>query len=157
MEDKKIDLLFQEKLKNLEATPNKKVWNSIASQLKKKKRRILPIWWYSGGVAAMLVLGFLLFPFLNDSDTNKQPIIIAAPETNTDSNNAIKKEIDTLVNKINEKTLLVDERKKTEKLILKKNGTKEKKPQLLIAKETTKTIKKETEDFISKKAMETLL
>lgn len=63
MEDKKIDLLFQEKLKNLEATPDKKVWNRIESQLKKKKRRVLPIWWYSGGVAAMLAIGFLLFPF----------------------------------------------------------------------------------------------
>jgi type VI protein secretion system component VasF len=81
MEDKKIDLLFQEKLKNLEATPNKKVWNRIESQLKKKKRRVLPIWWYAGGVAATLVLGFLLFPFGKDSETNKQPIIIASPES----------------------------------------------------------------------------
>lgn len=56
MEDKNIDRLFQEGLKDLEVTPNDSVWNGIESKLKKKKKnRLLPIWWFSGGVAAILV------------------------------------------------------------------------------------------------------
>jgi len=151
MEDKNIDTLFQEKLKNLEVTPNKKVWNAIESKLNNKKRRILPMWWYPGGVAAILVLGFLLFPFLNDSDhIKKQPVIIVAPETNTNNSNSVKKEIDPLFNKNDEKTLLVKERNKT--LPIKKEEKFEN-PQQLVAKETQNTIKKETESLVSKKAM----
>ena len=153
MEDKKIDLLFQEKLKNLEATPDKKVWNRIASQLKKKKRRVLPIWWYSGGVAATLVLGFLLFPFGKDSETNKQPIIIASPESNPKKDDALKKENDPLLKKIDEKTLWVEGQKRTKKLIPKKNENKKSKNQLLIANET----KKEDEVLLPKITTDTIL
>jgi hypothetical protein len=155
MEDKKIDSLFQEKLKNLEATPHKEVWNTIESKLKNKKRRVLPMWWYSGGVAAILVLGFLLFPFFNDSNSpKKQPVIIAAPDTNTENNNLIKKESNPIFNRENEKTLLVDESKKSKKFILKKKVKKDEKLPLLVAKETNNPIKKETEGLVSKKAME---
>ncbi|WP_064966739.1 hypothetical protein [Tenacibaculum ovolyticum] len=84
MENRDIDRLFTEKLKNLEVTPPKSVWNNIESDLKKRKRRVLPMWWFSGGIAAVLVLGFLLFSFPNDSvnKNNDAPIIIATPEMN---------------------------------------------------------------------------
>lgn len=80
MEDKKIDRLFQEKLKDLEVVPNPELWQKIEEQLpKKKKRRILPIWWFSGGVAASLLLFVLLNPFTKNDTLKHEEIIIAAP------------------------------------------------------------------------------
>jgi hypothetical protein len=148
MEKKNIDRLFQEKLKDLEVKPNKKVWNNIESKLKKKKRRVLPIWWFSTGIAALLVVGFILFPLLTDNtnktvnSSKKQPIIIAAPEINSKNNNSIKKEIDTLFNKSKERTILV------------KNDEKPKRnTSIIIAYKTEKKTKKETKDTVSKRAM----
>ncbi|NNC49617.1 MAG: outer membrane beta-barrel protein [Flaviramulus sp.] len=76
MSDKKhIDRLFQEGLKDFEATPNKAVWNNIEAKLiqKKKKRRIVPIWWRYAGVAALLLLlltiGGVYFNSPDDSQT----------------------------------------------------------------------------------------
>lgn len=84
MENRDIDRLFTEKLKNLEVIPPKRVWNNIESDLKKRKRRVLPMWWFSAGIAAVLVLGVLLFSFFNNSvnKNNNTPIIIANPEIN---------------------------------------------------------------------------
>lgn len=59
MNDKKhIDRLFQERFKDFEATPSDAVWENIEAQLnkKKKKHRIIPIWWRYAGVAALLLL-----------------------------------------------------------------------------------------------------
>ena len=65
MEDKKIDDLFKNQLKNLEVSPNKKVWNSIETKLKKKKRRVFPFWLFSGAAAAILVLGLFFYPLIS--------------------------------------------------------------------------------------------
>ena len=58
MEDKKhIDRLFQEKLKDFEVFPNAEAWKNIEKQLvKKKKRRIFPLWLRLGSAAAILLL-----------------------------------------------------------------------------------------------------
>ena len=66
MGNKKLDNLFQEHLKNLEATPNKRVWNNIEAQLAKKKRKVLPIWWLSGAIATILVALTFINPFSKD-------------------------------------------------------------------------------------------
>lgn len=61
MNDKKhIDRLFQEKFKTFEATPDDAVWNNIHSALHKdkRKRRVVPFWWKTAGVAAVLALLF---------------------------------------------------------------------------------------------------
>lgn len=73
MNNKNIDKLFKDQLKNLEATPNKRVWNNIESKLKKKKRRVIPFWWFTtGGIAAILILGLLIYPFsTNEENLNK--------------------------------------------------------------------------------------
>ncbi|KAB1160399.1 hypothetical protein F7018_00555 [Tenacibaculum aiptasiae] len=56
---KDIDRLFQEKLENFETTPSPEIWEAIESKLqKKKKRRIIPLWWY-GGIAGVLIIGML--------------------------------------------------------------------------------------------------
>ena len=59
MKDKKqIDKLFQERFQNLEATPPPEAWANIQAQLKKEKedRKVIPLWWKVGGVAALLAL-----------------------------------------------------------------------------------------------------
>ncbi|MBQ0786322.1 MAG: hypothetical protein KBT69_02410 [Oceanihabitans sp.] len=60
MSDKKhIDRIFQEKLKDLEATPNPKVWENIQSKLeqpKEDKEKIFPIWLRIGSIAALLLV-----------------------------------------------------------------------------------------------------
>ncbi|MFY0628800.1 MAG: hypothetical protein JXR05_00385 [Flavobacteriaceae bacterium] len=85
-ENKNIDRLFQEKMKGLEVTPGAHVWSAIESKLKKKKRRVLPFWWYSGGIAALFILGLFLFQFPKDQvefQEKEQPIITTAPENTT--------------------------------------------------------------------------
>jgi hypothetical protein len=101
MEDKKIDNLFQKQLKNLERSPNKRVWNSIETKLKKKKRRVFPFWLFSGSIAAVLVLGFFLFPFSKDEiqieKINSDEIITTIPKKNT----TIKNNIDSIISNKN--------------------------------------------------------
>lgn len=63
MKDKKnIERLFQETFKDFESTPNEKVWGNIQRELEKKKRdrKIIPIWFRYGGVAAVLLLFFVV-------------------------------------------------------------------------------------------------
>ena len=97
--NKNIERLFQEKLKNLEVSPNKKIWNNIEIQLKKKKRKVLPFWWFSGSVAAILVLILFLYPLSDDENQNinSDKIITTIPkkdiikQTNIDSITSNKK------------------------------------------------------------------
>ena len=51
MGNKKIDNLFQEQLKNLEISPNKRVWNNIEAQLKKKNEKFFLF----GGLQVLLL------------------------------------------------------------------------------------------------------
>ena len=70
MSDKKnIERLFQEKFKDFEAIPSQKVWDTIEAELqKKKKRRVIPIWFRLSGVAALLLVGALIgYGILNNS------------------------------------------------------------------------------------------
>lgn len=65
-DNKHIDRLYQEKFKDFEVAPNPKIWNTIEASLQKKKRRVLPFWWLSGGAVATLLIGLFLFPFSSD-------------------------------------------------------------------------------------------
>jgi hypothetical protein len=86
MANKKIDNLFQEQLKNLEVSPNKRVWNNIETQLSKKKRRVFPFWWFTGSIASILVLLLLFYPLSADENqninNNSNEIITTIPEKN---------------------------------------------------------------------------
>ncbi len=83
MKKKSIDKLYQEKLKDFGQIPDEHVWGSITASLdnKKKKRRVIPIWWRLGGVASVLaIVLFLVFqtgslktPETNLTDTKNDP------------------------------------------------------------------------------------
>lgn len=95
MSKKKLDELFQDKLLDFKAVPDDKVWASIEASLdKKKKKRMLPLWWSLGGIAAALLVGLLIFNPLNNT-TNTKEIITDVEQNNTDSianpNKATKK------------------------------------------------------------------
>jgi len=66
-EEKNIDRLFQEKFKNFDVSPDPAVWDKIHAELHndKKKRRVIPIWWRIGGIAAglalLLTIGYSVF------------------------------------------------------------------------------------------------
>lgn len=68
-ERKNIDRLFQEKFKDFEANPADEVWGNIETRLEeKKRRRLIPFWWKLSGVAALLVVGFLITKSVSDND-----------------------------------------------------------------------------------------
>lgn len=126
MEHKKLDNIFQKQLENLEIYPNENVWNTIESKLSKKKRRVFPFWWFSGSVAAILVLGLLLYPsFVDETQkTNKHQneIITTIPEIKPKLKEKIdpiilNKEEDVLVSKKNNP---IKNHKKIKKLIIEK-------------------------------------
>jgi len=75
-ERKNIDRLFQEKLKDFEAVPPENLWKNIAEKLKekKKKRRVIPIWWKLSGVAAIFILGWSELNYYNNT-LKTNPII----------------------------------------------------------------------------------
>ncbi|MCV6630768.1 MAG: hypothetical protein OIF50_13025, partial [Flavobacteriaceae bacterium] len=59
---KHIDRLYQEKFKDFDPKPDTSNWEQIAARIdNKKRRRIIPIWWRFGGVAAVLALVLYLF------------------------------------------------------------------------------------------------
>lgn len=76
MSKKEIDKLFQEKFENFADTPTEQVWNSIENSLdkKKKNRKVIPIWWKLGGIAAVLAIGLFIFNPLQDDLNSNQTI-----------------------------------------------------------------------------------
>lgn len=94
MSKKNLDQLFREKLEDFTDVPTEKVWKSIEASLnmKKKNRKVIPIWWKLGGIAAALAIGlFLINPF--DGDVEANPTI-----TNTEnSDNKEDKTLDHII------------------------------------------------------------
>jgi len=93
-EKKNIDKLFKEQLKDFEVAPNDAVWENIERELhkKKRKRRIIPIWWKFAGVAALLALLFTVGNTFFNSSTDhpiKNKVVDTKKSnngTNTDNN-----------------------------------------------------------------------
>lgn len=69
-ENKNIERLFQEKFKDFEVTPLDLVWDNIKDKLhpEEKKRRIIPLWFKVGSIAASLTLLFSLFYLTNNNE-----------------------------------------------------------------------------------------
>ena len=76
MKDKKhIDELFKDRFKNFEVSPSPEVWGSIQTSLEKRKkdRKLIPLWWKMGGVAALLALLFTIGnSVFNNSPTDER-------------------------------------------------------------------------------------
>ena len=88
-ETKKIDDLFKERLGSFEAAPSPEVWNAIEAKLKKEKedRKVIPIWWKLGGVAAALVLMVSLFGIFNNTTPIENNTIVEEPIENSEVQN----------------------------------------------------------------------
>ncbi|MBC2838278.1 outer membrane beta-barrel protein [Robiginitalea sp. SC105] len=62
MEPEHSDDLFKEKLGKYAREPDPHVWDRIRASLdQKKQKRVVPIWWALGGIAAALLLSLLFF------------------------------------------------------------------------------------------------
>lgn len=84
MNKKKLDELFRDTLSDFKESPDDSVWASIEASLdKRKKKRVLPLWWSLGGIAAALLVGFLVFNPFNKNNSVEQ--IITNTEQNTDT------------------------------------------------------------------------
>lgn len=154
MDSNNIDKLFQEKLKNLETPPNARVWNNIESKLSQKKRKVLPIWWFTSGAAAIFLLAFFLLPQKDHQNTipktniiiTETPKKLSKPASNTpentfklntnkkrEKNNVIAKKVlpkknyktrNKKTSKDEENTNLVSTKNAMEKFFLADNNTK---------------------------------
>ena len=97
-EKKHIDRLFQEGLKDFEATPRDAVWENIEAKLnqKKKKRRVIPIWWRYAGIAALLLLLLTVGSVYFNTSEYTQPNQVVETEDassekiNTENNNTLE-------------------------------------------------------------------
>jgi hypothetical protein len=72
-ENKNIERLFQEKFKDFEVSPPDFVWENIQEKLhpKEKKRRVIPFWFKTAGIAASFVALFsVIFYNLNTEFKN---------------------------------------------------------------------------------------
>ena len=84
MKNKKhIDELFKDSFQNFEATPSPEVWENIQTQLTKKKddRKVIPIWWKLGGVAALLALLFTVGNSVFNSHLTEEPALSSEETT----------------------------------------------------------------------------
>ncbi|WP_338357708.1 hypothetical protein [Yeosuana marina] len=96
-EKKHIDRVFQERFKDFEVAPSDAVWDNIEAQLnqKKKKNRIIPIWWRYAGVAALLLLfltigGIYFYGTTTVTPTNQVVDTKEATPTKTNSTDGFK-------------------------------------------------------------------
>ena len=77
-EKKNIDRLFQEQLRDFEASPDNQVWLNIEAELKKdKKRRVIPLWLRYSGIAAAFLLGLFILNTNQMFNSKKEnPIVL---------------------------------------------------------------------------------
>lgn len=91
-EKKNIDRLFQEHLRDFEASPDNQVWLNIKAELKKdKKRTVIPIWFKYSGIAAAFLLG--LFALNMNQTFNSKPENRVVLDTKISKDSFNKKQI----------------------------------------------------------------
>lgn len=90
---KDIGKLFNERFKNFEQAPNAGLWDNIASELDQKRdRRIAPLWYYFGGLTAIIILiGIWSWQPWNiqeiNSSIDNQEIVDSNPSATTNTKN----------------------------------------------------------------------
>ncbi len=125
IENKNIDRVFQENLKDLEIYPNDRIWKNIESQLQgKPQRSTIALWQKLSGVAVILLLmvsvSFGYFKLNKKSITNTD-LLKNSSTDNTIVNNSSQQEI-PVISLNNTKENLATENKKN--LIKSKNQQK---------------------------------
>ena len=112
-ENKNIERLFQEKFKDFEVTPPDFVWENIQEKLhpKEKKRRVIPFWFKTAGIAASFI-AIMSVAFFNidmdfkntNSNNNKNTVVNSETnEINKNSNQNIENhKINTSESNINQ-------------------------------------------------------
>jgi len=109
-ESKHIDRIFQEKLKDFDATPKDAIWNRIQSELQHddSDRKVIPIWWKIAGIAAGLLLMITVgYSVLNNDIVNSNNIPVEVVESNDKSNST--QENDTTEQKDSQNNITSDE------------------------------------------------
>ena len=106
MSDKKhIDRIFQEKLKDFEASPNPELWTKIQNELNiedNQPKKVFPIWLRLASVAAVLAVLFTIGYFAFDNELEND-----SPATKTvDTNSTPMSDQDNLNNTSSDKTNL---------------------------------------------------
>lgn len=86
-ENKNIERLFQEKFKDFEVSPPDIVWENIQEKLhpKEKKRRVIPFWFKTAGIAASFVVIVSVVFYNMDNDFKNT-------NTNSNSNSIVNSE-----------------------------------------------------------------
>lgn len=101
-ENKNIERLFQEKFKDFEAIPPSESWNFIEARLneKKKKKRVIPFWFKTSGIAAVFVigLGFLINYYSGDDTTISVEDAIVNEEGNNSKENQLQQNVNQKFN-----------------------------------------------------------
>lgn len=99
-EKKNIENLFQEKFKDFEVNPNENIWENIEIKLKeeKEKRRIIPFWWKLSGIAASLLIGFLITNALFFNTSNIENNVVNQEKNNTLKENLNQKSSEKRIN-----------------------------------------------------------
>lgn len=131
MNDKKhIDRLFQEKLRNFEATPSSSVWNNISAELEtnKKKRKVIPLWLKVSGIASSLLLlatiGYSIFN--DDNNTSNNNTIVNTSSSNevkqTNKNTEKATELQSTIEDINSNPIVTNEDSNTDDILNEKSS-----------------------------------
>lgn len=119
-----IEKLFQESLNQLDVNAPQDAWTNIESRLnKKKKRRILPLfWWKLGGIAAALIVGFFLGRsdlFRLNEDSNNTTVIKNTAKPSEIKTTPIAKEYEQkIVNEFDSKANFLTKSKKTNSAVI---------------------------------------
>lgn len=109
-EKKNIDRLFQEKFKDFEAHPSSSVWNTISKNQKEKNdRKIIPLWWKLGGIAAALLLLFGLGILITNYNTPADSIPALVNQENNVKNSEAVSSPKTQLNQGNSPALEVSD------------------------------------------------
>lgn len=119
-EKKNIDNFFQDKFKDFEVVPDEHIWANIEEKLKEKKRRVIPFWWKISGIAASLLIGFLITNALFFNSKNGETRIVIQEKKSTKIENSknenqavVANEINTSEDKSNPNNLSKDHSKST--------------------------------------------
>ena len=98
MKDKKnIERFLKETFKDFEETPREQVWENIQSKLdnRKRDRKIIPVWFWYAGVAALLLLFLGIF---GKSLFNNESLVPVNNVVNTEKNTSVQDDAEQKTN-----------------------------------------------------------